>query len=67
MSTYMLHSGEYSTVFENIIFRDFPGGPAVGTPSFHCQGCGFYPLLGNWDPGYIYMCVYMCVYTHTYI
>ena len=29
---------------------EFPGGPAVRTPSSHCRGPGFDPWLGNWDP-----------------
>ena len=27
--------------------RDFPGGPVVKTPGFHCRGHGFDPCLGN--------------------
>ena len=26
---------------------DFPGGPVVKTPQFHCRGHGFDPWLGN--------------------
>ena len=26
--------------------RDFPGGPVVRTPSFHCRGHGLLPGLG---------------------
>ena len=26
---------------------DFPGGPVVKTPSFHCKGRGFDPWLGE--------------------
>ena len=26
--------------------RDFPGGPVVKTPLFHCRGHGFDPWLG---------------------
>ena len=26
---------------------DFPGGPEVKTPRFHCRGHGFDPWLGN--------------------
>ena len=29
---------------------DFPGGPVVKTPRFHCWGHGFSPSLGNQDP-----------------
>ena len=28
-------------------FGDFPGGPVVKTPRFHCSGCGFDPRSGN--------------------
>ena len=27
--------------------RDFPGGPAVKTPCFHCRGSGFDSLVGE--------------------
>ena len=27
--------------------EDFPGGPVVKTPGFHCRGCGFYPWWGK--------------------
>ena len=27
--------------------REFPGGPVVRTPRFHCRGCRFNPWLGN--------------------
>ena len=27
--------------------EDFPGGPVVKTPSFHCRRCGFHPWLGK--------------------
>ena len=30
---------------------EFPGGPVVGTPRFHCREPGFNPCLGNEDPG----------------
>ena len=26
---------------------DFPGGPVVKTPRFHCRECGFDPSSGN--------------------
>ena len=29
---------------------DFPGGPVVRAPSFHCRGPRFDPWLGNEDP-----------------
>ena len=31
-------------------WRDFPGGPVVKTPHFHCQGLRFSSWLGTWDP-----------------
>ena len=31
-------------------FKDFPGGPVVKTPRFHCRGDRLYPWLGNKDP-----------------
>ena len=30
--------------------RDFPGGPVVKTPRFHCRGNGLDPWSGNKDP-----------------
>ena len=30
-----------------VCLREFPGGPVVRTPHFHCQGPGFDPWLGN--------------------
>ena len=30
--------------------RDFPGGPVVTTPRFHCRGLRFNPWSGNQDP-----------------
>ena len=27
--------------------REFPGGPVVGNPRFHYQGCGFSPWSGE--------------------
>ena len=29
------------------ILRDFPGGPVVKIPGFHCRKCGFNPWWGN--------------------
>ena len=29
------------------LVTDFPGGPVVKTPCFHCRGHGFDPWLGN--------------------
>ena len=31
-------------------FWDFPGSPVVGTPRFHCRGCGFKSLVGELRP-----------------
>ena len=28
-------------------YQDFPGGPVVKTPHFHCRGCRFDPWSGN--------------------
>ena len=28
--------------------RDFPGGPVVKAPPFHCRGHGFDPWCGDW-------------------
>ena len=30
-----------------IKLREFPGGPVVRTPHFHCQGPGFSPWSGS--------------------
>ena len=30
-----------------IKIREFPGGPVVRSPSFHCQGLRFDPWSGN--------------------
>ena len=35
------------TNFKNFKFWEFPGGPVVRTPCFHCRGHGFNPGLGN--------------------
>ena len=32
------------------MYLDFPGGPVVRTPRFHCRGRRFDPWSGNWDP-----------------
>ena len=32
---------------QEITTRDFPGGPVVKIPHFHCRGCGSDPWLGN--------------------
>ena len=33
---------------KRIVFSgDFPGGPVVKTPYFHCRGHGFHPRSGN--------------------
>ena len=34
------------------LFQDFPGGPVVKTPCFHCSGYGFDPSWGKKDPTY---------------
>ena len=38
----------------NIIYKtdlgDFPGGPVIKTPCFHCRGPGFHPWLGKQNP-----------------
>ena len=31
----------------NILSQDFPGGPVVKMPLFHCKGHGFDPWSGN--------------------
>jgi hypothetical protein len=31
-------------------FGDFPGRPVVGTPRFHCRGCGFKSVVGELRP-----------------
>ena len=40
----------------NIIYKtdlgDFPGGPVIKTPHFHCRGPGFHPWSGNQNPTY---------------
>jgi len=33
-----------------ILNREFPAGPVVGTPCFHCRGPELTPWSGNWDP-----------------
>ena len=30
--------------------REFPDGPVVRTPCFHCWEAGFSPWSGNYDP-----------------
>ena len=35
---------------KNIILWEFPGGPVVRTPQFHCRGHGLDPWSGNSDP-----------------
>ena len=37
----------YLFIYYKLLFRDFPGGPAVKTLSFHCRGHGFDPWSGN--------------------
>ena len=33
--------------FKNIDSGDFPGGPMIKTPCFHCSELGFYPRRGT--------------------
>ena len=33
-----------------VLNREFPAGPVVGTPCFHCSRPEFNPCSGNWDP-----------------
>ena len=35
--------------FKTHISWNFPGGPVVKTPCFHCRGLGFYSWLGNYN------------------
>ena len=35
---------------------EFPGGPVLGTPCFHCRRHRFYPWLGNEDPASHVVC-----------
>ena len=38
----------FLNIFDLMFYhRDFPGGPLVKTPCFHCRGHGFNPWLGN--------------------
>ena len=39
------HVGESGLKF--IASLEFPGGPVIGTPCFHCGGLGFSPWSGN--------------------
>ena len=36
-----------TVLIKTICYRDFPGGPVVKTPSFHCRGHRFDPWPGN--------------------
>lgn len=36
----------YSLCYKSRVL-DFPGGPVVMAPRFHCRRCGFYPWLGK--------------------
>ena len=38
-----------STALQRIKFQDFPNGPELKSPGFHCWGWGFEPWLGNQD------------------
>ena len=37
----------YTVTLKDNRIWDFPGGPVVKTPCFHCRGCGFNPWSGN--------------------
>ena len=39
--------GTYLEDIKRVEYRDFPGGPMVRTPCFHCRGQGFHPWWGN--------------------
>ena len=47
---------------------DFPGGPVVKTPRFHCWGHGFDPWSGTKSPHavcvFVCVCVCVCVCVH---
>ena len=35
---------------KHVVMGKFPAGPVVGTPCIPCQGLGFNPWSGNYDP-----------------
>ena len=39
--------GEQASLPLKTVSRDFPGGPVVKTPCFHCRGHRFHPSLGQ--------------------
>ena len=41
---------EVDSFAQGCLPRDFPGGPVVRTPCFHCRGHGFHPWSGSEDP-----------------
>ena len=43
---------EYDESFQEAS-RDFPGGPVVKTPCFHCRGCRLDSWLGSQDPNHV--------------
>ena len=49
--SYLAKPQEENGTKQNIhLWRDFPGGPVVGTPCFHYRGHGFYPSWGTRIP-----------------
>ena len=42
-----IHGVDGSSKLKYDIYQEFPGGPVVKTPSFHCQRPGFDPWSGN--------------------
>ena len=42
-----IHTLEYYVAVKRNEVLDFPGGPVVKTPSFHCKGCRFDPWSGK--------------------
>ena len=45
MLTYLSRHG--LGLIRNYLPRDFPGGPVVKTPRFHCRGPGILSLVGE--------------------
>ena len=52
---------------KNTIGREFPGGPAIRTLYFHCQGPRFNPWSGNQDSHKPHIMVTKDTHTHTKI
>ena len=44
------HPWIQQTTDQKSIYKEFPGGPVVRTPPFHCQGVGFNPGWGTRIP-----------------